>query len=99
MIAYKPNPTAENELQAQLSFRDGIRDRAKLAAASVQAVAPKHTGYYARRVRAVGDKVVAGDRTAWHLVEFGSVNNAPYRPLTLGVRATGMRFVPLPKHS
>jgi hypothetical protein len=99
MITYRPNPAAEDELQTQTSFHSGMRDRAKLAAASVVAVAPKHTGYYARHVKAVGDKVVAGDKSFWHLVEYGSINNAPYRPLTRGIRAIGMRFVPLPKHS
>lgn len=99
MIAYKPNPVAENELQKQTSFRGGMRERTKMAAASVRAVSPRHTGHYERNVKAVGDKVIAGDKSFWHLVEFGSMNNPPYRPLTRGVRATGMRFVPIPKHS
>lgn len=97
-VRYEPNLAYEPPLEAQANFRKGMKDRAKVAAASVRTVAPKHTGYYARHVKAVGNEVWATD-PFWHIVEWGSVNSAPYRPMTLGVRATGMRFVPLPKHS
>lgn len=30
----------------------------------------------------------------WHIIEFGSVNNPPYRPLTSAAEAIGLRFDP-----
>ena len=32
--------------------------------------------------------------STWHLREFGSVNNPPYRPLTRAVEAVGLEFRP-----
>jgi hypothetical protein len=35
---------------------------------------------------------VYSDDIAWHLVEFGSINNPPYRPLMRGVRDAGLDY-------
>lgn len=30
----------------------------------------------------------------WHIIEYGSINNPPYRPLTSGAERVGLRFEP-----
>lgn len=95
---YEPNPLFEEEVQTQADFQKGMRSITKGVAASVRAVSPRQTGYYERRVKARGTRVRALD-PFWHLVEYGSKNNPPYRPMTRGVRAAGLRYVPLPKHT
>lgn len=35
---------------------------------------------------------VHSDSPFWHLFEFGSINNPPYRPLTNAVRDAGLKF-------
>jgi len=93
---YRPNPAFEAEVRAEEKFQSGIRKRTKEVALVVRAVSPRKTGYYERRVKARGVRIVAGD-PFWHLVEFGSANNPPYAPLRRGVRAAGLRLVVLPK--
>lgn len=93
---YRPNPAFEAEARAEEKFQRGMRKRTKEIAAVVQAVSPRHTGYYARHVKAQGTKIRSLD-PFWHLVEFGSVKNRPYAPLRRGIRAAGVRFVRTPK--
>jgi hypothetical protein len=93
---YRPNPAFEAEVLAEEKFQRGIRKRTKEIAEVVQAVSPRHTGYYKRHVKAKGDRIVAGD-PFWHIVEFGSVNNPAYAPLRRGMRAAGIRFLRTPK--
>jgi hypothetical protein len=93
---YEPNPLFEEEVQTQVEFRKGMYEINKGVAAAVIAVAPEHTGFYKGHIRAVEDGVVARD-SFWHWIEFGSVHNHPRAPLRRGVRAAGLRFVPLPK--
>jgi hypothetical protein len=93
---YRANPAFEAEVRAEEKFQNGMRRRTKEIAAVVQAVSPRHTGYYARHVKARGDRVVATD-PFWHIVEFGSVNNRPYAPLRRGLRAAGVKFLRTPK--
>lgn len=35
---------------------------------------------------------LVSDDPFWHLIEFGSVNNPPYRPLTRGTQDAGLDF-------
>lgn len=93
---YRANPFFEEEVRAQAKHQQGMRKITKEAAAVVRSVSPRKTGYYVRRVKAWGTRVVAGDRF-WHIVEFGSVNNPPYAPLRRGMRAAGIRLVRTPK--
>jgi hypothetical protein len=37
---------------------------------------------------------VVYDSAIWHIIEFGSVNNPPYRPLTAAAERSGLTFVP-----
>lgn len=68
-------------------------------AEAVVAVAPVHTGAYRDSIRSRPAELVKGvwrakvestDPKA-HLVEWGSVNNPPYRPMTAGALAMGLR--------
>jgi hypothetical protein len=95
-MKYVPNPPFEKEVQAEPEHQRGMEKVAKGVARSVRVVAPNETGYYKRRVRAVGKKIVAFD-WAWHLIEFGSVNNPAYGPLRRGAIAAGLRFVRRPR--
>lgn len=95
-VRYVPNPLFEEELRSEPQHEKGMRTITKGVAKSVRAVSPVKTGYYRRRVKAVGTLVRTLD-VFWHLVEFGSKNNPPYGPLRRGVRAAGLRFRPFPK--
>lgn len=95
-VRYRPNPFAEEEIRAQPVHQRGMRKITKGAAASVRVVAPHKTGYYERKVRARGTRVVAAD-PFWHIVELGSANSPPYAPLRRGFRAAGIRLVVSPK--
>lgn len=100
-VRYRANPLFDEEVRAQLEHQRGMRKITKGLAAIAARMAPHKTGYYRRRVRARGTAVAAED-FAWHIVEFGSVNNPPYAPLRRGLRAAGVRFVktskPAPMH-
>ncbi len=72
-----------------------MRDRTKVLAAVVIAAPPHNTGYFDRRVRARGYRVVLLD-PFWHLIEYGSANNPPYAPVRRSVRAVGLRFEDAP---
>lgn len=57
----------------------------------IAAESSRRTGYYIRRIVPVGSRVEVRD-WAWHLVEWGSVNNPPYAPVRRGVIMSGLRF-------
>lgn len=86
------NPNLEAELAASPEYQAGMQQITRIVAATVQDQAPNVTGYYEGHIAAEGTQIVASD-FAWHLVEFGSVNNPPYAPLRRGVIAAGLRFV------
>lgn len=83
----------ERELRATPEFDAFLAKTTTKTAAAVRAAAPDVSGYYRRRVRARGTRIVASD-PFWHLVEFGSVNNRAFAPLRSGVIAAGLRFDP-----
>lgn len=91
MTSFERNPRLEEELERDPRMTAHLRATATTVAVSVRATAPKTTGYYRKRVRPRGTRVVAED-FAWHLVEYGSVNNTPYAPLRRGTRAAGLRL-------
>lgn len=95
---FRPEPDLKIELgiRSQREFRMGMRERADLAAAVIEAVAPERTGYYRRRIKARGDRVWSED-VFWHLVEFGSINNPAYGPLRRGLMTAGFDFKPSPR--
>lgn len=92
-VRFEPGPRArwEREIRAQPTFDTAMHLRARELATAVRAVAPDETGYYRRRIRVIGNSVVATDPFG-HLVEFGSVNNPAYAPLRRGTLAVGLRL-------
>ena len=90
------NPGFERELRASPGVQAFMNAATVAAADEVREKAPHATGYYKRRVRAQGDRVVTLD-PFWHLVEFGSANNPTYAPLRRGIRAAGLRLAESPK--
>jgi hypothetical protein len=81
----------ERELQAEPEFK-AFMDNATVSVADMaRDLAPEHTGYYKRRIRAIGRRVRTLDPFDF-LIEFGSKNNPAYAPLRRAVRAAGLRF-------
>jgi hypothetical protein len=95
-VTYVPNPLFEEEVQVQPQHQRGMRRITEVVAEAVRMLAPHKTGYYERRVRAVGTKIRTLD-VFWHLVEYGSKNSPAYAPLRRGIRAAGLHFRPRPK--
>lgn len=85
------NPAFLAELAHSAGVIAHLATATGVVAAAVRAIAPDETGYYKRRVKARGTRVVAED-FGWHWVEFGSSNNPPYAPLRRGIRAAGLRL-------
>lgn len=98
MGRFRPEPIKKIALSVsrQPRYRRAIGDEAERVASLVRAMSPVRTGYYLRRVRAVGSRVHTYD-VFWHLVEYGSIHNPPYAPLRRGVIASGLRFRPDPR--
>lgn len=62
-----------------------------LIAAEIIAETFRRTGYYRRKLRRIGTRVLTLDPFG-HLVEWGSANNHPYAPLRRAVLAAGLRL-------
>lgn len=90
-MAFRPRKTFERELRGQPEFQTALKERTRVLAAVIIAAPPHATGYFDRRVRVRGNRVVLLD-PFWHLIEFGSANNPPYAPVRRAVRALGLRF-------
>lgn len=92
---FRKNPLFEEEIQAELGYRAGLRAVAEVARARAEALGPRIMGRGSQAFQVQSDldgvRVVNTDHGG-HLAEWGSVNNAPYAPLRRGVRAAGMRL-------
>ena len=104
-VTYVPNPLFEEEVEAELEFKQGIHETAIKIAEIVKAFAPVRDskikrrlppGVYKRRIKAVLDGVAVRD-PFWHWIEFGTVKMAPRAPMRRGFRAAGLRLVVHPK--
>lgn len=82
----------------QPEYDAGLKRKTLEVHAAAKEIAPTgaHHGYYRRRLKVSGTKVLATD-AFWHLVEFGSVNNPPYAVLRRAAIAVGLRLMPSPK--
>jgi hypothetical protein len=92
-VRFVKNPAFERELQATPQFAAFMDHATEATADEVRTIAEsfRHTGYYLRRIRAIGRRIRVLD-VFWHLVEYGSRNNSAYAPLRRGVRAAGLRL-------
>lgn len=102
MKRFRPNRNAEAELRRERRFMPALRDAGENVKRHAEAMSPRGTSArgVATRFRVVedGDRVrVINDDAFYHLVEFGSVNNAAYAPMRRGVRAAGLRLDEDPK--
>lgn len=98
-VSWEPNPKGVDELLSSAQAASVIADLAAMVGQQVERAWPKATGRGARSVvtgsgeedgRAVG--YVGSTSPFWHLVEYGSTNNAPYRPFARGVQAAGLDY-------
>lgn len=101
------NPNFENEIRSQV----GVVEAMKRGAATIRTLsdlaAPKKTFYYVEHLEVISKRFPAGPTRfhvyvrsndfAGHLVEWGSVNNPAYRPITRAALASGLRFEGTPK--
>lgn len=92
------NPVGIVELLNDAVSRQFVTDVTRRAADAARRVAPVGTGAYSDSIgsteaeptdRGAQAELYSTD-PAWHLVEFGSQNNQPYRPLTSGVIDAGL---------
>lgn len=105
-MRFVPNPKALREIRRQPSFDAGMLTRAK----KIQGLAKSFTsrgsdpvrGHFADRYET---EMVDGiprvgntDKSFYHLIEYGSVNNTPQAPLRRAVRASGLRLDETPKN-
>lgn len=90
-----------------LNERDARTELAKVAVNIVQEAKalgprnPRHTTHEIDRI-GIGESRITEDgaeidvdwlSSVWHLLEFGSVNNLPYRPLTRAAQNQGLRVI------
>jgi len=81
-----------SETEAAQQFFGGV---AQVVADNAKELAPGNEGSY---IEAEDNEVIFDNpRHAWHIVEFGSVNNEAYSPLRRAVTASGLRLDVAPK--
>lgn len=104
---FKENPEAIAQLAADPELGKALNAVARDIKAETIALTPAHTGatrrsvkFYNARLRDMGEgepqqaAVVASFDAIWHLIEFGSVNNPAYRPMTIAAKnVCGEMFV------
>lgn len=96
MTRFVKDPTFESKMEKEPGTIAFVDTTTGGVAEIAEDIAPKKTGYYARRIRHLGARVQARD-PFWHLVEFGSVKNTAYAPLRRAVIAAGLKLKPSPK--
>lgn len=104
-MRFVPNPKAFQEIRRQPSFDAGMEARAKvvkeLAEHFTSRGSDERRGHFADKFvlwRADGVPIVGNtDKSFYHLLEFGSVNNRAQAPLRRAVRAAGLRLELSPK--
>lgn len=83
-------------LRTDRAANDFLRQEAERILSYAIGVAPRKTGNYVDYLKVYPYRywyrVISFDYFG-HLVEFGSKNNPPYRPITTAAEASGYRFV------
>lgn len=104
MGRYVPKPGIEEELASSLGMRNLMDDTTRPVAAAVRQSSPRRSGRYRRSIT-TGVTLeddgwhgrVGSTDFAWHMVEYGSVNNPTYAPLRRGLEKTLRRTRQTPK--
>lgn len=96
---FTPNPTGLAQILKGAPAQAFLRNAATVCAGAVKAAYPVVSGFNVGRVgvgqSADGDPAVITTSPFWHLVEYGSVNNGPYRPFTRGMQSVrGIKYTP-----
>lgn len=95
-MTFRPSRLGLADLERELVGSTGMRAAAEAVASAARTAAPD--GGPGRGVRETIQAVEDGGHFVaildpfGHLVEWGSVHNAPYAPLRRGVRAAGLRL-------
>jgi hypothetical protein len=101
MFRFDYRPSCERELAREPQLGAHIGRLVQKAAQSAKSSAPSGpTGRYRSSIRSVPSRMTGdgfagafgSDDFAWHLVEFGSAHNHPYRVLERAARTAGLRF-------
>lgn len=105
---YFENDDALEELMVGEQAKLAVINAALEAKEKAKEIQPELTGEHDERIFAGGyeERVWEGSDVpvatayvgsfsgTWHIMEFGSVHNAPFRPLTGGVEGVGLEFRP-----
>jgi hypothetical protein len=86
---YRPNPVVKLNVAPQLAAAG------RSVIPHIRNASRDLTGHYDRSLRVVnedGQVRLESTDIAAHLIEFGSVNNAPQAPMRRGFRAAGFKF-------
>ena len=103
-VLFVPNPETLEEISTLPGAADAVKSAASAASKVAAGISPTgRTKRYASS-HIVGEPAIGDDGVlacgygstdfAAHLVEFGSVNNPPYRTLTRAAEAVGLTFEP-----
>lgn len=92
-VRFVRNPNFKAELQAEPQFVAGMVAETVRTAEQIKLAAEpfRHTGNYIRNVKVRRTRIYV-EPHFWHIIEFGSVNNAPQANVRRGVIAAGLRF-------
>ena len=105
---YIPNPGALEDLLSSDEAVQAVVDAAEAGKARAQEIQKDRTGAHDDRIFAGGVEIAAteqgGPKVAichfgsfagtWHLMEYGSAHNPPFRPLTQAAEQVGLDFRP-----
>lgn len=99
-FTFVPNKKGLDRLVRGDGVRDLVNHKTNRVLADAQVSAPRHTGDYERSLGSNGAHLtvdgwqgeVFSTDPFWHLIEFGSVNNPPYRTLSKAVTSAGLKF-------
>lgn len=99
-VRFVPNPNFARQLLRAPEAGQVLETVAAIAQNAIKSASPSRR--YTRTVLAPTLVLGPNGQTAriattssiWHILEYGSVNNPPYRPLAGGVQAAGLTFEP-----
>lgn len=100
-VEWEDDPDGIKELLTSNQAMDALTEVAAVVGQYVENAMPERTGRHQRAivtgpadvVDGVPGAYVGSESSTWHLIEYGSVNNAPHRPFARGVQQAGLTFV------
>lgn len=99
-VRFVPNPNFARQVLRDPEAGKVLETVAVIAQNAIKTASPTHK--FTRTVRTPTLVLGPDGQTArivttssiWHILEYGSVNNPPYRPLAAGVQAAGLTYEP-----